>query len=68
LTGTVAGQQKAGKQGREDSINHFSTQLQKKRKHFCHLAAFWFGIFAMLFVLLGVLLVMKHLKMNGRLS
>ena len=34
---------------------------------FGHLATFWFGTFAMLFAPVGVLFVMKTLKMNGTL-
>jgi len=39
---------------------------KKKEKYFGRLATFWFSIFAMLLVPLGVLFIMKHLKMNGR--
>jgi len=40
---------------------------RKKAKHFDRLATFLFGTFAMLFVPLGVLFIMKMLKMNGTL-
>jgi len=37
--------------------------LEKKEKHFGHLATFWFGTFAMLFLApLGVFFIMKALK------
>ena len=45
----------------KESCN-FEVALLEERKHFGRLVTFCFGTFAMLFVLLGVLFIMKTLK------
>ena len=49
------------------SLKKKKKKKKKKEKHFGRLATFWFGTFAMFLAPLGVLFVMKHSMMNGRL-